>query len=166
MKIKLYGKNGIGKFALVDAEDFEMLNKFRWHLLKVGYPAYREKGRRIDYKEYVLMHRLIMNTPEKMLTDHINMNKLDNRRANLRVCTKAENMRNKLKTKSNISGYKGVSWVKERKKWTAHIMKDYKGFNLGYFEDKIEAVKAYNNKAKELFGDFAKLNIIKTKICL
>ena len=99
-----------------------------------------------------------MVTPKGMATDHINGDGLDNRKQNLRICTHAENLRNRRLGKNNTSGYKGVSWHKLHKLWYAHISHNKKLMSLGYFKDKEEAAKAYDRKAIELFGEFAKLN--------
>jgi flagellar basal body rod protein FlgC len=106
------------------------------------------------------MHRLIMNTPDGMDTDHINSNGLDNRRQNLRICTHAENLANRKKQISNTSGYKGVSWDKSCKKWAANISICGKYKKLGRFTDLVEAARAYDAAAKEVYGEFAKPNFI------
>ena len=142
-----------GKYTIVDDEDFEWLNRWKWSYNSLGYARMGQ-----NYKT-ILMHRLIMNTPHGMETDHINGNGLDNRRSNLRICTRSQNKMNTCLSSKNTSGYKGVCWNKNSKKWRAEI--EYKkSICLGYFDNKIDAAKAYNQKAKELFGEFAKLNKI------
>lgn len=79
------------KYAQIDPEDYKALSQFKWHVTKEGYAA-RSQGYGTTY-----MHRLIMNTPDGMHTDHINHDRLDNRKANLRVCTHAENLQNQRK---------------------------------------------------------------------
>ena len=93
-----------------------------------------------------------------MMIDHINHNGLDNRRENLRICTNAENNRHRRKPKNNTSGYKGVCWDKSKKKWRARIEKDNKNIHIGYYNILEEAARAYDAKAKELFGKYAQLN--------
>lgn len=155
--INLRGKVANGATVLVDDEDFVELSKFKWHLLKVGYAARRELGKKIDPRLYITMHRAILNPEIGKQVDHINGNKLDNRRENLRICSKAENMRNTNKRRNNTSGFKGV--VQSRKgRWVAHITKDYKMIHLGTFTNPKEAAVAYDNKARDIFGEFAKLN--------
>lgn len=90
-----------GKIALFDDEDYEELSKYKWFITKVY--ASRHSGNKTVY-----MHREIMKTPENMETDHINGDVLDNRRENLRICTRQENARNIRGISSNTSGYKGV----------------------------------------------------------
>jgi len=102
-----------------------------------------------------------MSTPSDMETDHRDGNGLNNQRENLRICTRQQNSQNGLAHKDSSSQFKGVSLKKGRHKWVACIMQNGKLAHLGYFDNEIEAAKTYNTKAKELFGEFAKLNIIK-----
>ena len=136
-----------GKYALVDDKDFNWLSQRRWHY-SVGYAMRRDKN------IILLMHRIILNTPKGLETDHLNENRLDNRRKNLRICTKSQNIMNKGFQKNNTSGFKGVFWRKDRSKWKVRIGQKY----VGLFSDKIQAARAYDRKAKELFGEFARLN--------
>jgi len=95
--------------------------------------------------------------------DHINGNGLDNRIENLRMCNNSQNQMNRRNQQNSLSKYKGVRKVQERKlnnPWYASISKDRVKFHLGYFSTEKEAAEAYNNKAKELFGEFASLNTI------
>ena len=104
------------------------------------------------------MHREIMGNPKKDI-DHMNNNKLDNRKQNLRLCSPSQNGSNMKIPKSNKSGFKGVSWNKQHKKWSAYIYKNYKHIFIGSFEDKQEAALAYNKAATVYFGEFARINI-------
>ena len=94
------------------------------------------------------------------MIDHINMNVLDNRKENLRKCTKSENARNTEKRKDNTSGAKGVCWSAEKRKWRVTITVDKKTLHVGYFNNKNQAIEKYNEKAVELHKEFARLNII------
>ncbi|MFA5990454.1 MAG: AP2 domain-containing protein [Sphingomonas sp.] len=141
-----------GKVALVDDDDFDELSKFKWFFSK-GY-ALKSEDR---YSTEIIMHRRIMNAPDGMDTDHINHNGLDNRRENLRVCTRSENLMNRGKLKNNTSGYKGVSWNKNSKKWQTHIRVNGKKIYLGNFKDKEEAYKAYCDASIKYHGDFSKV---------
>lgn len=106
------------------------------------------------------MHRLIMNAQNGQMIDHINGNVLDNRKENLRLCNKSTNAMNCKVHKHNTSGYKGVAWHKQMKKWRAYIVINDKQKSLGLYKTKEEAAKAYNKAALELFGEFAKVNKI------
>lgn len=129
-----------GKVAIVDKEDFDFLNQFKWHYDKVtGY------AKRHIRNKSIYLHKLINNTPEGFQTDHINRNKLDNRKENLRTCSRNLNQRNQDIDKTNTSGYKGVSWSKSMKKWEAFLFKNNKKINLGYFIDKLDAVRSRLN---------------------
>jgi hypothetical protein len=143
-----------GKVAIVDAADYEWLSKYKWHAVKVGGKlyAYRCRNRRS-----ISMHRMIMGEPKGKVVDHRDGSSLNNRRSNLRICTTAENIRNRRHT-GGASRYKGVYFVKRLKKWKAVITFNSKTIHIGCFSDEISAGKAYDKKAKELFGEFACLN--------
>lgn len=148
-----------GKYAIVDDEDYEYLNQWKWHYD----PSTRGYGyARSDIKGK--MHRLILKAPRGLEVDHINHNTLDNRKENLRLATSMQNQQNKTMQKNNTSGFRGVSWSQVMKRWLACIYKTEDGkqkrYDIGYFEYKIDAAKAYNKKAIELFGKFAYLNKI------
>ena len=104
------------------------------------------------------MHRAIMNPPDGTVVDHINRNSLNNRRCNLRICTQKENLRNGRPSRRSTSRFKGVYFDKQTRKWIAKIGYNGKTIHLGSFEDEVEAAKAYDRKAYELFKDFAYLN--------
>jgi hypothetical protein len=148
-----YIRLGQGRAVMVDAADFEWLNKHKWRGAggPTGYAIANIGGRQMA------MHRLIMNPPEGSVVDHINGNRHDNRRSNLRVCTLSENCRNSRKS-CGTSRFKGVSWSRTAGKWQARIWYHGKSTYLGYFDDEIEAAMAYDRKARELFGAFACLN--------
>lgn len=156
-----------GQVALVDNEDFVHLCKINWtsSLDKSRQCYYAVSSVRIGLRWSVQsMHRIIL---ERMLgrnltkgeeVDHINHDTLDNRRENLRLASHSENMRNRKKYKSNTSGYKGVSWRNDIKKWHVQITFHNRRIHLGYFDDPIEAARAYDQAALLYFGDFANLN--------
>lgn len=146
------------KITIVDDEDFERLNKFKWHAHSTPHIFY---AARTFNNKMIYMHRYIMKTEGKLQVDHINGNPLDNRKSNLRIVTQKQNTRNSKMKNTNTSGYKGVYWYKRSKKWCTHIHVDGKTINLGYFDDKNDAAKVYNEAAIKYFGEFAKLNIIK-----
>lgn len=151
-----------GKFALVDDEDFEFLNQFKWQAANFRGVFYASRKINKNGKwGNVFMHRQILGlTDPKVQTDHINGDGLDNQRSNLRACTHSQNQRNKGKYKQNTSGFKGCSWYKRLKKWRVQITVNGKDINVGYFNSKDAAAHAYNEKAKEFHGEFARLNEI------
>lgn len=136
-----------GKFALVDNDVFYKINKYPWSY-RNGYAVNHKLGG---------MHRYIMNYPKGMVVDHINTETLDNRRINLRVCTHLENLWNSNKFKAK-SGLRGV--YKRGNKYEAIITHRRKTYRLGSFDTKEEAGKAYDRKAIELRGEFARVNYL------
>jgi len=110
------------------------------------------------------MHQEIMGAVEGKIINHINHNGLDNRKANLRFATIQQNTWNQRKSRGNYnSRYKGVAWSKSRKKWRARITCNGKVTYIGYFDDEKAAAMAYDVRAKELFGDYAVLNLPSSK---
>ena len=146
-----------GKFAKVDNEDFESLLQWKW-TYSGGY-AYRVKTINKKSKK-IWLHRFINKTPDVLYTDHINGDRLDCRKQNLRNCTYAQNNKNVKTRKDNKSGYRGVYWEKGMKKWRSVISAEGEKVCLGFFNSAIDAAKAYNKKALELHGSFARLNDI------
>jgi hypothetical protein len=148
-----------GYYAIVDDDDYERVSQFKWTYSK-GYAVRSvkdEQGRWV----HQLLHRFILNAPEELKVDHINGNALDNRKSNLRLCTQKDNSRNSKKPKNNTSGYKGVTYDRRKKKWKAQIKVNYKNIFLGHFDSKHDAARMYNFWAKDLFGEYARLNVIR-----
>lgn len=156
-KIALRGKKGKDKFILVSDKDYLFILKYKWHLSYYGYAACRES----EFSPMIYMHRLIMEAPTGMDVDHKNGNTLDNRRSNLRICTRQENLRNRHKIRG-FSKFKGVRWHKQNRNWRAGIKVDSKDIHIGCFKSEILAAKAYNKAAKKYFGEYARLNILKS----
>ena len=146
-----------GKFAIIDAEDAEEILKYKWYLRRDGYPARNAPNPSGRRQITVLMHNAIINTPEGMFADHRDRDRCNNRRSNLRVVTRAQNMMNRAKLKNNSSGFKGVSWHAPTRKWRARIHHG-KPIYLGYFPDAESAARAYDIAAREYQGDYAVLN--------
>lgn len=148
-----------GEFAKVDPEDYIWLSQFRWHCKTNKNAIYAVRNISENGKsKRIFMHRLIMNTPPHLVCDHINHNGLDNRKARLRNCTISQNNANSRSARGASSKYKGVSWSKRRRKWSAYIKTGGIQKNLGCFVDETDAAKAYDEAAKKYFGQFAALN--------
>lgn len=140
---------------IIDKEDFEKVSKYKWRLNNSGY-ASRNSNNKTLY-----LHRILINASTEMQVDHINRNKLDNRKSNLRSCTASQNRCNNEKKKNTTSVYRGVCWDKDRFKWVAQISVKHKTIYLGSFLKEKDAALAYNEKAKQIFGEFALINEIK-----
>ncbi len=145
-----------GKVALVDEEDFDELNKYKWSAFKHRNTFYAVRN--VRGKPLLRMHRVIMGDVKGVIYDHINGDGLDNRKSNLRIATAQQNNMNRIPRKGCSSKYKGVSWNKPNKKWLCILGHNYKNTYLGSFDDEEECARAYDKKAKELFGEFARLN--------
>ena len=159
-------------FAFVDDELYNELSKYSWSISSNGYAQRRVK---IDDKvSIILMHRQIMGLTfgDPDYVDHINGNRLDNQKSNLRLCTHAQNLHNSKLSKRNKSHAKGVfrltieyetkKGISRKEYWRASIMVNKKNIFLGCFPDTKEGFKqaknAYNDAAKKYYGEFAYLN--------
>lgn len=156
-----------GRFAIVDAEDYEEISQHKWHVMKCRRSEYA--ARYSTSRKHILMHRVLLGAPAGLVVDHRDGNGLNNRKSNLRLCTHQENTYNQRPRLGGTSRFRGVCWHKAIKKYIALIQKDGKRYSLGCFADEIEAAVAYDIKAMELFGEFAYLNFPKLmqryKIC-
>lgn len=144
-----------GKEAIVDDSRYEELNRYKWYVDN-GY-AKREvlvDGKRVRQ----LMHRHIIGAVKGEICDHINGNRLDNRRSNLRIVSYSQNAMNKGPIKTSGSGYRGVYIMHNKKKWIARVEGLGKCRHIGVFETKEEAAKAYNKVALQVYGEYARLN--------
>lgn len=139
-----------GDFAICDEDRVKEVNIYTWHNGGRGYISAYINGKT------VMLHKLLY--PEISKIDHINRNKLDNRSCNLRPCDRSQNKANSAKQSDNTSGFKGVTLKKETGKFQASIRANGVRYHIGSFPTAIEAAKAYDAKAKELFGEFANLN--------
>lgn len=149
-----------GKFAIVDDSDYEYLNQFKWCAHRIGNTFYADRMGERDGKNYTeLMHRVILNiTDSNVHCDHINHNGLDNRRCNIRICTRSQNGMNRKRYANSSSIYKGVTYRKDMGKWTARIRLNNKNKSLGIFNNEYDAAKRYDLAAIEYYGEFANLN--------
>lgn len=149
VEIKLGGKKG--GIALVSDEDYEKVKNYYWN------NGNRQVITNIN-KKTVSLHRFIMKPKKNEIVDHINFNYFDNRRENLRICTKAENVRHQRKQKRSTSGFKGVNYKKREDRWQARITFNKKLIHIGYFDTAENAANAYDYMAKKLFGEYAVTN--------
>ncbi len=148
------------KVAFIDDEDFDRLSKFKWHAKEWHntWCAARNIPRANGKQTLIRMHWEILRPPRGMDTDHKDHNGLNNQKSNLRIATRAENMRNMQKRKGCTSQYKGVCWHRRSAKWRAYITVKGRQISLGHFDSEEEAAFAYDMKAHELFGEFALTN--------
>lgn len=148
-----------GLVALVDDEDYERVNAFKWHAV-VAESGVVHAARKISNKR-VYMHTFLIGAEQ---TDHADTNGLNNQRYNLRPANRSQNQANRGKNRSHRHGiahsskWKGVSWNKRKRKWVAYIGKDGRKLHLGNFKDEADAATAYNFSAYEHFGEFARMN--------
>ena len=146
--------------ALVDDADFEQLSKHKWCAVRARGRWYAvrsipmEKGKQTTIR----MHRFIMNAPRDQQVDHLDGNGLNNQRSNLRICTSAQNNRNRRKMVGTSPVFKGVYWNKENQRWHAQITQNGHRHHLGYFDNEIDAAYAYDAAARKHFGEFACIN--------
>lgn len=150
-------------FSLIDEADYEFFSQWKWQITRTGY-AVRNARKSETGSGYITwpiwMHKQILGASKKQTVDHINLDKLDNRRSNLRIATFQQNMHNRPKHKDGKNKYKGVWWNKHNKNYNAFITLNRKRQHLGCFVTAEEAAMTYNEKAKELYGEFAYLNLI------
>ena len=147
--------------ALVDDNDFEWLSQWKWCAISTRNGFYAVRRRPMGGGPTISMHVVIMGTDKMNIeVDHVDNDGLNNQRFNLRIATHAQNLRNRGKNSNNTSGYKGVTWDKERKKWAVQIMINGKHIYCGRYDDVVEAAAAHNKAAKKYHGEFAVLNVL------
>jgi hypothetical protein len=161
-EVLLYGKVARGRVALVDDENFDFINQFRWRAYERIEPDRRPYGPYAvnSYKDGSktrtrFMHKMITGWPQ---TDHINHNTLDNQKHNLRPCTDSQNHGNQLPPLNGSSQYKGLCWVERLGKWQVQIRVAGKRTYLGVFVDEEEAAQVYDIAAIAAWGPYAYLN--------
>ena len=165
IKMLLGNRSNEEIYTVVDKEDYEQyqLNRYKWCVHNnYGRGLYAKTNiKKHDGKHTTLyLHRLIMGNGKENV-DHKDGNGLNNCRENLRMATRSQNQGNRKSNKGSMSKYKGVSFHKVIKKWCARISIKGRDNSIGYYEDEESAAIAYNHKAKEVFGEYARLNVIK-----
>jgi hypothetical protein len=158
-RIDISSKTYPNKTVLVDDEDYDAVVKYKWRPSKQRRTFYAARSY-IENGKYrlVLMHRQILGQRKGIFTDHRDGDGLNNTRGNIRECTSSQNSMNRIRLPQNKSGYRGVSWGTRNKRWIAGITKNRKYIYLGSFTCPITAARAYDDAAKEHFGEFAILN--------
>lgn len=139
-----------GEEIYFDKEDYDLIKDYTWGITPYNYArAYDSKT-----KKMIQMHRLIMNPPDNKIVDHINHNKRDNTKKNLRICTYKENNWNRNLRSNNTSGTTGIFWSKQAKKWRVALVCNKEYHHIGYFKTKTEAKKARKEAEEKYFGDY------------
>ena len=144
-----------GKVAIVDDEDYERVSQFKWCVWRAHNLCYAMRRVPASHPATIWLHRFILDAPRGKHVDHISGDGLDNRRSNLRLCCHAENVRNQRKRKGS-SRFKGVSWHKGTRKWTAKICTAYHRIELGYFSSEDDAYAAYCEASAKYHGEFGR----------
>lgn len=150
--LALLGKRGYGLVSMVDVDTYFWAKNFAWFVTAQGYVATRTGVRTI------ILHRILMDNPKGLDVDHINGDKLNNTRANLRAVSRRDNIRNNKPRRNCQSKYKGVTYQAKAGKWIARIVVDGEQFYLGIFAIEEDAAKAYDAAAVVNFKDHAWLN--------
>jgi hypothetical protein len=160
-----------GQMAIVDASDYDWLSQWKWHAVwnpgtKSFYAHRQEPTGGNPRQRSVRMHRQIIGIlhGDRRMVDHANHDTLDNRRSNLRPASNSENQRNREAGPTNTSGFKGVSWHKNDKKWHSRVMVQGKTVFFKGFLSREEAASAYDEEALKHFGEFAVLNFPRARI--
>jgi len=148
MQLRRYkGKRPLS--VTLDDADYENVTQYAWHRNYHGYVVGKINNKR------VYLHRFLMDYPQGQVVDHINGDKQDNRRCNLRICTARDNIRNAKLSKNNTSGRTGVSFRKDRNTYRAYIMVDRTYIHLGHYKTIHEAIAARKRGEQKYFGEFA-----------
>lgn len=143
-----------GMVALVDDSDYQSLCQYTWYAQKGRKTCY---ARRIERGKTIYMHQQIMGDNVQCI-DHTNQDGLDNQRVNLRYATPEQQGANRGLFRNNQAGYKGVSWYPLKNKYRAQINIEKRPCHIGWYSTAIDAAKAYDAMAAELYGEFASLN--------
>jgi hypothetical protein len=151
-----------GLYAIVDPEDHDRLARYKWHAMKSRYTFYAARYSRRDKdgkRKCYMMHREIMKLEGNKMCDHINGNGLDNRKANLRPASRAQNGWNRGKSRvKSRSRYKGLAWDNKDKRWEVRISVNGRRIYIGRFEDEMQAARAYDRAARIYHGRYAQVN--------
>jgi len=157
---------GEGVWTILDQQDYYRYGSFKWSFMGHRGKIYAVRGIRVGKEKLTILplHREIMKPPKRRVVDHKNGDSLDNRRANLRLATRAQNSYNCRKRKNTTSKYIGVSFDKPTKDWEVQIKHKGKHHWIGRFKSEVEAAKAHDKAAKKYHGEFARLNFPEPQI--
>lgn len=145
-----------GLIAIIDEDDYEKVKDITWYAdYCKNVKSFYVKTAKCKLREKTSLHRFIVNPPKHMFVDHVNHNTLDNRKSNLRIVTRSQNQMNQKKRCDNLSGYTGVGFIKDEKKWQARITVNQKTKRLGRFFLKCQAVKARKEAEQKHFGEYS-----------
>lgn len=164
IRIPLHSRKHPNLYALIDEEDAELVNQYRWFLNashcveRTIYYAVAHGPRRNGPRDFFAMHRIIVGAPPTVEVDHINGDGLDNRRSNLRQCTSSQNKWNFTKRDGTSSRFRGVTWNRVTRKWRAQLQVKGKQITIGDFQDEEAAAAAYDGMARKHFGEFGTYN--------
>jgi len=154
--------NNSKDFSIVDDDVYEKIKNITWYKDAKGYVVYKKYKGKLNGKyvsETIYLHRFVLDFPFKLQVDHIDMNKLNNQKINLRACTNQQNNRNTKSKKNSSSKYKGVSWDSKNKKWISQIcLGQNKHKKLGRFTNEEDAARKYDEAAKLYHGEYCYLN--------
>lgn len=153
VQIPLANDRGV---AIVDPGDYDRLAGYAWYLHETPTVSYARATIYTPTKRNVYMHHMILTPPDGMTVDHVNGNGLDNRSANLRIATRAQQQHNTRRRRTNQSGFKGVRYVGGR--WRAELRVGGAQRRLGVYDDPITAARAYDDAARHHFGEYALVN--------
>ena len=146
-----------GYTAIIDTTDVHLVDRWHWCAMVCPRAIYARRSQEIDGKApTALLHRVIVAAPYGLDVDHISGDGLDNRRANLRLATRSQNIQNQGIGSRNTSGFKGVTWLKQKAKWKAQIGFEGSNRHLGLFTDINDAAAAYAAASKQLHGQFGR----------
>lgn len=141
-----------GLQAIIDIEDAGKVQGYRWHASRSKqryYASYRPAQ-----GKYIRLHNLILPPPDGTVVDHIDCDSLNNRKSNLRIASPSQNQANQRLSRVNTTGYKGISAGKDNRWWVARIKRTY----VGCYRSPEEAARAYDDAARKIYGEFARLN--------
>jgi hypothetical protein len=147
-----YGYTYKKEIFYFDLEDYELIKNYCWHINKQGYIStfiYKENKRK-----QLFFHRLVMNPPDNLDIDHIDHQLNNNQKSNLRYCNSSLNLMNSKLRKDNTSGYKGISWNKEKQKFEVYLCINQKNIKLGYYKNIEDAITIRENAELKYFGEF------------